>query len=147
MAAILDLKKCQWIKFYTPSEKCFLGPQRTDINRQKKSVLPFHLKWDFFLTTTATTTTTTPTTTTTTHLYTLFSCHTHTLSPWWLELSAHIYIMEQFTIDIYPLINKNNNVFCVYDEHNIYYYYYRHSILILVSISQYISILFSHAVY
>ena len=43
MAAILDLKRCQRIKFYTPSGKCWLGPIYTQINHQKKSVLHFHL--------------------------------------------------------------------------------------------------------
>ena len=42
-------------------------------------------------------------------------------------------------------INTNNNVVCVYDQHNILYYYYRH-ILVMVYINQYISLSFSAAV-
>ena len=76
----------------------------------------------------------------------LFSYLTHTLLPRWLELSAHVYIMEQFSPDIHPLTNTNNNVVCVYDQHNILYYYYGHK-QVMVSISQYISVLFSQAVY
>ena len=26
--------------------------------------------------------------------------------------------MEQFSLNVYPLINKSNNVVCVYDQHN-----------------------------
>ena len=36
-----------------------------------------------------------------------YSYHTQT---------AHIYIMEQFSADIYALINKINNVVCVCDK-------------------------------
>ena len=67
------------------------------------------------------------------HVSTLFSYHTHPLE---LELSAHSYVMEQFSPNIYPLINKNT-IFSKYHGH----------ILVMVSISHYISILSSPAVY
>ena len=35
--------------------------------------------------------------------------------------------MEQFSPDIYPFTNKNNNVVCAYDQQNILYYYYGHN--------------------
>ena len=55
--------------------------------------------------------------------------------------------MEQFSPDIYLLINKYNDVVCVYHHiyDNILCYYYG-DILVMVFISQYILILFSHAV-
>ena len=48
----------------------------------------------------------------------LYSNHTHTQLLWRLELLAHIYIMEQFYPNFYPLIHTNNNVVCVYDQQN-----------------------------
>ena len=51
--------------------------------------------------------------------------------------------MEQFSLNIYPLINKNNTVIWVHYQHNIFLNYFEHILVgLMVSKSQYISILF-----
>ena len=59
--------------------------------------------------------------------------------------------MEQFSPNhnVYPLINKYNNVVCVYDQRNTFFQllWTYTDILVMGSISQLISILFSPAVY
>ena len=48
-----------------------------------------------------------------------------------LQSGFVIYIKEQFSSNIYPLINKSNDVICVYDQHNMFFFlfhnYVRHS--------------------
>ena len=48
-----------------------------------------------------------------------------------LQSGFVIYIKEQFSSYIYPLINKSNDVICVYVQHNIFFFlfhnYVRHS--------------------
>ena len=48
-----------------------------------------------------------------------------------LQSGFVIYIKEQFSSNIYPLINRSNDVICVYDQHNMFFFlfhnYVRHS--------------------
>ena len=84
-----------------------------------------------------------------TSYHTHFSYHTHARSLSWLKLPAHIYNMEQFSPNINPLINENNNVVCVCNQHHNLFNYYGHNFVILVRVSiiRCISIIFSPAVY